>query len=81
MFPKFFFVFNSSLIGAIFVTYGVSTGLLSALGAISPQARVMVHLLVFVPALLFGVLYQMVTSQKDEPAVVPVVVQAAPQAR
>lgn len=67
MFPKFFFVFNSSLIGAVFVTWGIATGLLAPFtSGASPNARVMIHLLVFLPLLLFGVLYQMVASQRDE---------------
>lgn len=77
MFPKFFFVFNSSLIGSVFVTYGVSGALLTSVaGGANPQVKVMLHLLVFLPLLLFGVLYQMVTSQREETPVA--VAQPAP---
>jgi hypothetical protein len=67
IFPKFFFVFNSSLIGAVFATYGVSLSILSPLsGGSSAQARVLLHLLVFLPLFLFGLLYQLITSQGQE---------------
>ncbi len=67
MFPKFFFVFNSSLIGSVFVTYGVSTAILSSVaGGLGPQGKVLIHLLVFLPVLLFGVLYQMITTLREE---------------
>ncbi len=84
MFPKFFFVLNSSLIGSVFVTWGASTAILSSIaGGANPQVRVMLHLLVFLPLLLFGVLYQMVTSQRDEPQpiVVPVTIPPPAAAR
>lgn len=64
IFPKFFFIFNSSLIGSVFVTYGVSAGLLGKIvGPVSAEAQLLIHLCVFLPLLLFGVLYQITTSQ------------------
>jgi hypothetical protein len=64
IFPKFFFIFNSSLIGAVFSTYGISLAILTPiLGNTSPQARTVLHLVVFLPLFLFGVLYQITTSQ------------------
>jgi len=66
IFPKFFFVFNSSLIGAVFVTYGISTAIVGKLvGEVKPEASVLIHLCVFLPALLFGVMYQLTTSQHE----------------
>jgi hypothetical protein len=66
IFPKFFFVFNSSLIGAVFVTYGISTAIVGKLvGEVNPETQVMVHLCVFLPLLLFGVMYQLTTSQNE----------------
>ena len=66
IFPKFFFIFNSSLIGAVFVTYGISTAIVGKLaGEVKPETQVLVHLCVFLPALLFGVMYQLTTSQNQ----------------
>jgi len=66
IFPKFFFIFNSSLIGAVFVTYGISTAIVGKLaGAVRPETAVLVHLVVFLPLLLFGVMYQLTTSQHE----------------
>jgi hypothetical protein len=66
IFPKFFFVFNSSLIGAVFVTYGVSAAIVSKLvGDVKADLAVLVHLCIFLPLLLFGVMYQLTTSQHE----------------
>ena len=66
IFPKFFFIFNSSLIGAVFVTYGISGAIVGRLvGEVRPETSVLVHLCVFLPALLFGVMYQLTTSQNE----------------
>lgn len=60
IFPKFFFVFNCSLIGAAFATYGVSQAILrSVAGEASPELRTFLHLAVFLPLFLFGLVYQM----------------------
>ncbi|MBI2900117.1 MAG: DUF4203 domain-containing protein [Planctomycetes bacterium] len=73
IFPKFFFIFNSSLIGSVFVTYGVSAALVSRVaGDLPPRARLVVHLLVFLPLLIFGVLYQLTASREEAPAGAPV---------
>ena len=65
-FPKFFFVFNSSLIGAVFVTYGISTAIVGKLiGEVNAETQVLVHLCVFLPLLIFGVMYQLTTSQHE----------------
>ena len=67
IFPKFFFIFNSALIGSVFSSYGVSLSILSPLaGGASIQAKVLLHLLVFLPLFLFGILYQLITSQGQE---------------
>lgn len=74
MFPKFFFIFNSSLIGAVFVTYGVSSVIVSRIVVdLQAEVQVLVHLCVFLPLLIFGMLYQLTTSinepmPQDEPA-------------
>jgi len=66
IFPKFFFVFNSSLIGAVFVTYGVSAAIVSKLiGEVKADLAVLVHLCIFLPLLLFGIMYQLTTSQNE----------------
>ncbi len=73
IFPKFFFVFNSSLIGAVFATYGVSLAILTPLlGNTSVEARTIIHLVVFLPLFVFGVLYQIITTQQQEQAAAPV---------
>ena len=67
LFPRLFFVFNSSLIGAIFVSYGISVAILPKLmGQLPQSSSAMLHLLIFLPCLLFGILYQMFTSTGDE---------------
>ena len=66
IFPKFFFVFNSSLIGAIFATYGISTAVVSRLaGDARTELQVLIHLCVFLPLLIFGILYQLTTSAHE----------------
>lgn len=66
IFPKFFFIFNSSLIGAVFVTYGISSALVSKLiGEVKADLAVLVHLCIFLPLLLFGIMYQLTTSQNE----------------
>ncbi len=65
IFPRFFFVFNASLIGAVFVTYGVSEAILTSVAnAATPELKTFLHLAVFLPLLLFGMIYQL--SMKDE---------------
>jgi len=66
LFPKFFFVANTSLIGAAFVTFGIMTAFGPRLAAEFPAMwSAALHLLVFVPCLAFGVLYQFI-STRDE---------------
>jgi hypothetical protein len=66
IFPKFFFVFNSSLIGAVFVTFGVSQAVLGRVaGDLQPDLNVLIHLCIFLPLLLFGVMYQLTTSAHE----------------
>jgi uncharacterized protein DUF4203 len=66
IFPKFFFVFNSSLIGAVFVTYGISGAVVGKLVSdVRPETHALVHLCVFLPALVFGVMYQLTTSAHE----------------
>jgi hypothetical protein len=69
IFPKFFFIFNSSLIGAVFVTYGVSTAIVGRIVG-DPQAdlQALIHLCIFLPLLLFGLLYQLTTAQAQSVA-------------
>jgi len=70
IFPKFFFIVNSSLIGAVFSTYGISFAILSQVaGEASPKTRVLLHVLVFLPLFLFGILYQLFAAREEsEPA-------------
>jgi len=66
IFPKFFFVFNSSLIGSVFVTYGISAAVLGkVVGSVPTETQVLLHLCVFLPLLIFGVMYQLTTSQGE----------------
>jgi len=66
IFPKFFFVFNSSLIGAVFATYGVSTAVVSRVaGEVRTELQVLIHLCIFLPLLIFGILYQLTTSAHE----------------
>jgi hypothetical protein len=66
IFPKFFFVFNSSLIGAVFVTFGVSQAIVGRVaGDLKADLSVLIHLCIFLPLLLFGVMYQLTTSQQE----------------
>ncbi len=65
LFPKLFFIFNSSLIGAAFVTFGVSTAAISPLAPASSPMRVVVHLAVFLPLFLFGMIHQGLTSRNE----------------
>jgi hypothetical protein len=66
IFPKFFFVFNSSLIGAVFATYGISSAVVGRLvGEVRTEMQVLVHLCIFLPLLIFGVLYQLTTSAHE----------------
>ncbi len=66
IFPKFFFVFNSSLIGAVFVTFGVSSAVVTRVSAdLRGETQVLVHLCIFLPTLIFGILYQLTTSQNQ----------------
>jgi hypothetical protein len=63
LFPKFFFVANTSLIGAAFVTYGVMVAFGPRLSAQVPAVwSAVLHLLVFLPCLVFGILYQVVST-------------------
>jgi hypothetical protein len=67
LFPKFFYVFNSSLIGAVFVSYGISASILPKLmGQMPHSTSALLHLLVFLPCLIFGILYQLFTSQNED---------------
>lgn len=67
LFSKFFFIFNTSLIGAIFATHGISLAIVAPLvHGLTPQWNVMVHLLIFVPLLLFGMLYQFITTRDTD---------------
>jgi hypothetical protein len=58
LFPKFFYILNSSLIGSVFATYGISLAVLAPLQQISPSTRVLLHLAAFLPLFVFGLLYQ-----------------------
>ncbi len=77
IFPRFFFIFNASLIGAVFVTYGVSTAVIMRVAPhLQNEANVMLHLCLFLPMVIFGMLYQLSTSVGQpygEPAPAPAV--------
>ncbi|MBI4563658.1 MAG: hypothetical protein HY716_03065 [Planctomycetes bacterium] len=70
LFPKFFYILNSSLIGSVFITYGLSLGILARLPLTSPQGKVFLHLLVFLPLFLFGLIYQAFSGRGAELAFV-----------
>jgi hypothetical protein len=66
MFHKFFFIFNTSLIGSAFLTYGLSAiVLVRFLENSTPRMQMLLHVGIFLPLLLFGVLYQLITSQGE----------------
>jgi hypothetical protein len=66
LFPKFFYVVNTSVLGAGFITGGVVLVFGPKLAVHLPQTwATAIHLLVFLPCLLFGILYQFV-STRDE---------------
>lgn len=66
MFPKFFFIFNSSLIGSAFATYGISSVVMGRVsGALGADAQAVIHLCVFLPLLVFGVFYQTTTTAEQ----------------
>lgn len=71
LFPNALFIFISSIIGASFVTYG-TTYLISRhfLKDLPFGTQILLHIAVFVPLVIFGVLYQFMTS-KDHPAKEP----------
>lgn len=73
LFPEIFFIFDVALIAATFVTYGVSQ--IIAQGTNIPISRdkmVLIHFFIFVPALVFGIIYLTKTmkdgksSEKDD---------------
>ncbi|OHB71021.1 MAG: hypothetical protein A2W23_05910 [Planctomycetes bacterium RBG_16_43_13] len=68
IFPRFFFIVNSSLIGSTFVTYGVTTAIVgNFIQSASLHTRVLIITLVFVPVFIFGIIYQLrTTSEEDE---------------
>jgi len=67
MFPRFFFIVNSSLIGSVFVTYGISSIVRGGFSLkMSCEAQIIMHLLVFLPLFIFGVIYQMETAPTGE---------------
>lgn len=67
IFPRFFFIVNSALIGTVFVTYGISTIITNSFFQnVSNQTQVAIHLLVFLPIFIFGILYQMKTTPETE---------------
>lgn len=66
LFPKFFYVFDTSLIGSTFCAWGVSTAFGPRLAGMLPaEWGAVVNLLVFVPCLCFGILYQMMTTADE----------------
>lgn len=67
IFPRFFFIFNSSLIGTAFVTFGVSVLIVRPLDLASThESSVLVHTLVFLPLFVASLVYQV--SKPDEEA-------------
>ena len=48
------------------MTYGISTTIIGRLvGSLQTEVQVLVHLCLFLPLIIFGVLYQMTTSQNE----------------
>lgn len=68
IFPRFFFIVNCSLIGSIFVTFGISTAIIGNLFTeLSPHTKILMHTLVFLPLFIFGIIYQSKnTPEEDE---------------
>ncbi len=82
LFPKFFFIFNSALIGSVFATYGISTVVLTRLPFTwGVETQVLVHLCLFLPLLVFGMLYQLTTSPVEGPEARPRPAAPQPAAR
>ncbi len=80
IFPRFFFILNSSLMGAVFVTYGVSTAVVSKVaGQVTPETQALVHLCIFLPLILFGLMYQLATAQETQTIVVETPAPSAPR--
>jgi hypothetical protein len=60
IYPHIFIIIVTSLIGSIFVTYGISTFIISSIiGTSSSNTYIAIHLLIFLPLLIFGIIYQM----------------------
>jgi hypothetical protein len=63
IFPRFFIILVTSLAGSIFITYGISKLLINIFTEPQGETFTMLHLLVFLPLLIFGVLYQLGTTR------------------
>jgi hypothetical protein len=80
IFPRFFYIVATSLIGSAFVTYGVAGTLLPTLLSDPAAAhRPLWHAMVLLPLFLFGVCYQMMTTQGESPAEEPAPPKPRPQ--
>ena len=83
LFPRLAFILTSSLVGASFVSFGVSTAVLPRF--VGPEGKVLgqtsgilLHAAVFLPAFLFGCFYQFSTSPDGAPASAPAKGRPAP---
>jgi hypothetical protein len=64
--PRIFFILNAALLGSIFITYGISLIAVENFAQnASYHTRVVIHTLIFLPLLIFGILYQMFTSEQE----------------
>lgn len=69
LFPEIFFIFDVALIGATFVTYGVSQIIAQGVNIpLSHDKVVLIHFFVFVPTLVFGIIYLTKTMKDGKPS-------------
>jgi hypothetical protein len=82
LFPRFFFIFNTCLAGSSFCTYAFSV-LLNLAGATPAEAgteTVLLHLGIFLPLLVLGIVYQYLTAPADDGIALAPTRQARPKA-
>lgn len=82
LYPRFFFILNTSLMGASFCTYGLSVYLAKA-GA-KPAAgagAILLHLGIFLPLLVAGMVYQYWKAPEEEETDLQPIRRAKPKAK
>jgi len=72
LFPTAIFIFISSVIGATFVTYGLTYLLLNnVMISLHPNTQLLLHVAIFLPLVIFGMLYQFMTSREQQSITAP----------